>query len=583
MKKFNKFGYAGAIALATAMSFSACSSDDEMENINPSYDGSTVKTQFSISLTQKAKKSGRMTSDEVGNGDFKEISDVKLYHLSTSPAEASTIDGIVTNVNAISSFNYQNQTTKLNGNVYDITIPVETSHFLFYGQTAADTKGETLPTYPATPVGATVGGIVFTPSKILAGDNATQFGTAYTNIITTLNAVNAALTNSNLPSSVQAEAKILKTLTTASSEHILALVEDIYNSVAVQYAGIPEGGADKQTVADALEAIKNAGFTVDGNELSWATDPVFPTKYGLPSGAVAVAFDTEFKKVEVGSNTADGSKGNFYNYAKPAMLMYYANSSTSVRNTSYFDMTPQNSVVTEATEATWAALAANFTEGPVTESTRSVIMTKQVNYAVAQLQTKVQFSENQILDSKDNVVAVPSDGFKVTGLLIGNQKQVDWQFKPTGSNIYTIYDGAMASDAMYAKQKTNQATDNYSDVNYTLVYETQEAEDQDDTESDVYVAIEMVNGENEFYGVGGQRVPAGAKFYIAGTLHVGDKATSEVKSVFKQDYITTANFTISSLKNAYNVIPDLSTPSMEFGMSVNLDWQTGLNFDVEIQ
>jgi hypothetical protein len=116
-----------------------------------------------------------------------------------------------------------------------------------------------------------------------------------------------------------------------------------------------------------------------------------------------------------------------------------------------------------------------------------------------------------------------------------------------------------------------------------LVYETQDALNAEDQTSDVLVALELVNGADDFYGVGGQKVPAGAKFYVAGTLHVGDKATSEVKSVFKQDYITTANFTISSLKSAYNVIPDLATPTMEFGMSVDLGWKNGLNFDVTIQ
>lgn len=591
MKKFNKFGYASAMLLATAMGFTGCSSDDEMENINPTYDGSSVKTQFSISLTQKANKGGRMSSAEVGIGEFQGINNIKLYHLASEPNADAHTEGIVSNITEINGFNYQNTAnTKLNGNVYDIKIPTGTSHFLFYGESKVSSNGETLATYPASALFARVDAIKFTPSKILSGENATAFGTAYAGIVTVLNNVYAALTANGLPASVKAEASTLAQLKTASSDHILALVEDIYNSIVVQAASLPNNAEGKSVIEGALTAIENAGFTKLGDSapysLSWATDPEFPTKYNLPSGAVTVKFENSmFAKADGTSNTADGSQSDFNMYAKPAKLMYFANSTTSVRNTSYFDMVAQTPVA-NASESDWAALAANFTEGRVAETTRSVIMTKPVNYAVAQLQTKVQFTEEEILDSKRAVVEIPSGGFKVTGILIGNQKEVDWEFKPTGTNIYTIYDGAMASVDMYAKQKTNAATDNYSDVNYTLVYETQAAQNADDHESDVFVALELVNGANDFYGVEGQKVPAGAKFYITGVLHVGDKysdAEDAVNSVFKQDYITTANFTISSLAGAYNTIPDLATPSMEFGMSVDLEWKTGLNFDVTIQ
>ena len=34
-----------------------------------------------------------------------------------------------------------------------------------------------------------------------------------------------------------------------------------------------------------------------------------------------------------------------------------------------------------------------------------------------------------------------------------------------------------------------------------------------------------------------------------------------------------------SLKSAYNVIPDLRSPKLEFGLSVNLEWKEGLTFE----
>lgn len=87
-------------------------------------------------------------------------------------------------------------------------------------------------------------------------------------------------------------------------------------------------------------------------------------------------------------------------------------------------------------------------------------------------------------------------------------------------------------------------------------------------------------------------VPAGAKFYLLGTLTpsngTGYDAT-KLNQVFKQDYVTTANFTIvtnndeghdKGLGAAYNVIPDLRTPALSIGLSVDLTWQSGLTFDI---
>ena len=53
--------------------------------------------------------------------------------------------------------------------------------------------------------------------------------------------------------------------------------------------------------------------------------------------------------------------------------------------------------------------------------------------------------------------------------------------------------------------------------------------------------------------------------------------------VFLQDYITTAKLTIgeNSLKNAYNVVPDLRSPKLELGLSVDLKWEKGITFEQE--
>ena len=48
-----------------------------------------------------------------------------------------------------------------------------------------------------------------------------------------------------------------------------------------------------------------------------------------------------------------------------------------------------------------------------------------------------------------------------------------------------------------------------------------------------------------------------------------------------QDFITTAHFVIgpNALQAAYVTVPDLRTAKMSFGLSVDLDWKDGLEFN----
>ena len=92
------------------------------------------------------------------------------------------------------------------------------------------------------------------------------------------------------------------------------------------------------------------------------------------------------------------------------------------------------------------------------------------------------------------------------------------------------------------------------------------------------------NTGQDFYGKDGI-VPNGGKFYLVGQLNPTSKTLTNVTnvSVFLKDYTTTATVKISSLQNAYNTIPDLRANEMELGLSVDLEWTTGVSYDVEIQ
>jgi hypothetical protein len=139
----------------------------------------------------------------------------------------------------------------------------------------------------------------------------------------------------------------------------------------------------------------------------------------------------------------------------------------------------------------------------------------------------------------------------------------------TGISAYTVYDNVI-DPAIVAKKDG----DNYSDFVSTLVLEN-------GTEN-VMVAVEMLNDKADFYGANNQLIPLNSKFYVVAELDA-TKATQTDGHVFKQDYTTTARLTLKDLTTAYNTIPDLRTPELELGFSVNLDWQTGHTYDINFQ
>ena len=135
----------------------------------------------------------------------------------------------------------------------------------------------------------------------------------------------------------------------------------------------------------------------------------------------------------------------------------------------------------------------------------------------------------------------------------------------------------------------------------------------------MYVALEFVNNTgHDFYGRD-NKIPNGGTFYIAGKLDPDQRPASETtatdagyknnkslgitwptnyalppydtngqtlkqRRVFIQDYMTIAHFVLNknSLKNAYVTVPDLRSLQISLGMSVDLEWQTGLTFEVPL-
>ena len=104
------------------------------------------------------------------------------------------------------------------------------------------------------------------------------------------------------------------------------------------------------------------------------------------------------------------------------------------------------------------------------------------------------------------------------------------------------------------------------------------------------------NSTADFTGVDGI-VAAGQKFYLIAELNPKASGLTPISwpnsntnrfpqfgidRTFVQDYKTCVNLTINTLKNAYVTIPDLRSVKLQLGLSVDLQWQSGLTFNVPL-
>lgn len=564
-KMINKY-FCMAVALAAA-GMTGCSEDEP--NVNPT-EGETVKTSFAISLPYQFGT--RMSGDNVqATGNFLGMQNIRMFPLTTAGADNVALSRMIALGN-IAADGLTNQTKVYN----DVQVDVNTNNFLFYalaGSTAPSTTTAFANGYMTDNLSSGVvntNAIEFKLNRIRKEANFATDGAA---VLQALNDVAAA---SGWSASQDEQLKALYDLyiknKAGSAASVKVLLEDLNNKMTA---------LNTDDVAQAvIEAITTAQDAIDAS--------TFPRDYNLPDGVAQVTWNGnafEFvgnAGVTIGTNAIDPTT-----ICYPAGLYYMAN--TPIKTTDALDPVFPNF-------ANWANFAADWAGTSVTATTRGIALTNPVQYAVASLAVKVkcaystladnakEYAEDPTTGGQTQTITVPADGFKLTGVVIGGQPEtVGWDFKNLDGDhhLMNIYDNAVPADVT-AKFGSE------SPINYTLVLEDLvEAAVSDKTQASVVnIALEFENTSGQsFYGQDGL-VPAGAKFYLVGQLNLnaqqGVTDTTGRTSVFSQDYTTTATFTISSLENAYNGIPDLRASKMKFGLAVDLTWQAGVSFDVTI-
>lgn len=612
MKKFRFFSFASAMLLASAAGMVSCSSDSIEPTDGPGATGQVVKTQFAINIpyggnssTNQAKKVTRMTDEMTQqSGNFRGISDIVLLTFNGNPStagntEATSIIDIGTDGNAYA----QDKHSKL---YRDIEIPVGTSHMLFYGRATRKSGDTDFQAGKITDVGTkTTEKVLANISHELTPINSTANFTTDTDADKIINALNAIAnakvqdgkdytwaaigTETPLPSWLtENEKKFLAAryteFTSLKAGSKTSVVEFIKN---LQTALIGETGA---TTIPAERKLTKEIYDKCGEALTAIESIDFPGKFNLPDGAASLSWIAGESKFAYNApeNVTIGS-GNYINYQNicyPAELSYFVNTTTMVSDKDMSNLSefPAYNDWTNPTGANWTGK--NFEESAVTNTTRTVGLNAPVQYSVAVLKSTVRCNAATLEDNAkqagglaaDQQISVPTDGFKVTGILIGGQPAlVDWQYEPTSSETFanTIYDKKM-NGSMVAKHETSA-----SSANYTLVFDNKKS----DAQSPVYVTLELENNSDKnFYGKDGI-ILKGAKFYLVGQLNpnqTGLTNPNSVNRVFVQDYVTTANFNITDLRSAYNCIPDLRTSGINVGLAVDLDWKSGITFDVDI-
>ena len=625
MVKLNKYAFVGAMMLTGAVGFTACSSDDLAEgpNPNPTFDGEAVKTQFAINIPAAA---GSRLSEDVVQGqdpaEFRGMSNIRLVpflnvaDVASNNAPLTGATSITENAILLADLTNSDLTGTASYKIYnDINLKIGTSAFLFYGeatpQTGDNVNGALVPSYTTGGwVGTTLDQIHFDLKQIYDASKEATRTTSEQDMLKILNAIaNAegwATQTDDTPLKDLYDAFV--SLKAGSSNSILATVQALYNNLNGPQSGVT--GEPATTVKNAINtaittyftanpAAPEATLTFTGDYAKY-NDNGYPTNIGLPDGSVQLSYaepttepeaDGAFTYVtNVDYDTDDNNTMNvaaLNDYVYPASLYYWTNTACRVADESKVDEYDTN----KGNE--WSVLLSSVygnTNGSVTAITRSVGLVNQINYAVARFDLNVKFVGGELLDNgKDwptagqgvaNSITVPADGMTMTGVLVGGQKNVGWDFAQTTTQTkeQTIYDSYLGDNGKGLGVKANTPV-----TAYTLALQTKEKETNPEVAN---FALEFVNNTGEdFVGHDGI-VPAGGKFYLVGQLTTNPTEGGNNKAndyIFEQDHTTVANVTISSLKSAYNCIPDLRTPGLELGLSVNLEWESGLVNDVTIE
>lgn len=594
------------------MLFSACANYDDLEfvpvsdvvkhtQLALSASGSNTATRMSSAVTQ---------ADEQANGShFRGISDLFLLPFQISNNDRDYIkqnfspsgSQVVAGNNTIPSI-YNGANSKY---YLDVAIPVGTNAFLVYGRatgsnsslTERQTNGVLAHEGLTSTVGTTPAGITFSPIQMVSQVTTNHAaGTKGDDIITYLNSIfNQNWADATGYPVLYNFYDMVTAMQAGSSASVIAFVQEIYDAL--------KNSSSANGVSTVISAIENSNYvTVSDGKLSFKEDyQGYPTTdLGLPDGAAVILWNETSHSFEAvtSKNNFNGLNADVTNFVFPAELYYRANSRIHTSEVELTDVNTQAPAIFN--RAAWGNLESDnntsvlkqqlsgnnlFTpNGMVYNTTTIVAITDPLQYAVSRLDLKLTASGETLEDNADTPNPIPVSSLKITGVLVGQQSPVDYLFHSKwaneGDQLYTIYDSKIDEDA---------SAFNASKFTHTLVMET--VKDQE-----VNIAVEIQNNSDFDIVTGTDKhiVPPGCKFYLIGQLNPQEKNADntykfgydpdvpEKNRVFCQDHMTSVTFTVNDLRNAYYVIPPLSSTQLEFSLAV-ASWKISTSVGKELE
>ncbi len=618
-----------AMLAVVALFFVACTSDDDVAAEGELEQG-VVKAEFTISIPQKNggfTRQGLNIVQGQNTPKFRGMQNIELLPfnsvasgvtgetdipsmISLGTAESTTLGYTLSSSDMITlaSYTADNKVYQSQSRLYkDISVPIGTRSFLFYGVARDSTvtsgsanKANGALTRSESP--AKLSDITFTPVPIYEAGTVHQQGSDIAIYLTAI--ANAKYTSDENTETMLTLFPNFTKINAGSWNSVKAAVQEVYKGIydranAGLYKAIADSITKTYTIGGRSVTFASVGSTA--GTLTFSTAYTYPQNegVGLPDGAAYVKWETnKFTAIAQDNLGMNVTPLNLFVY--PASLYYYGLSNiktADVSMQSYYN-----------NSNTWKDILGKYDAAEgfntlVQSTTRSIAIEDEVQYAVGRLDVTVTTKSGsaELRDNDNNVITI-GNNFPITGIIVGNQRPVDYKFETsTSSSNYTIYDSEVkalpTSDVVpYLYPGTNSPS-----TTHTLVLETpattlsaptsSSEEEQSDVNADVPIAVEFMNNSSQtIVGKDKMVIYPNTKFYLIGTLKPYKNTTQKYKGTstninqaFVKDYVTTANFVVESFQNAYNMLPDLRTPKLEIGMSVDLTWEDGITQTITIK
>lgn len=602
------------IAMLILLMLPGCSNDetggtDHVETVN-------VRFVFSMLPRQDQKAVTRMESDVVQQtGMDRGIDDARLLCYSGYPSASSSKIGEMIEFKNTAEEIISSDTTGTDVSEFrQVGVPVGTTHFGFYGTASGYSKThEDRMKYGIIEVaGLSKGsyqgnsGIRFKPVQICKSEADFGGSAVGASLFTLLNELMAVTSTAAAPNDrwetsddtyLKEAYQRMTELKTLSSQHVALMLCAIYKVVSQVQEGAPAyqlANAIMTKIASACATEPAMSSTTADLKEAYQG---FPDDIHLPVGAARINWDATAQKFVVPDVQAYGKQFDILSindYCYPMNLQYQVLSDIVASDT--IVSMPSANKETSVSEQ-WQHLIDSLYSGASTmvqQSTKSVAMKQQVNYAVGKLALKTRIATSDVMyDGHGRVVDV-SKGFTLKGYIIGGQREVDYNFQPvTGSREFAIYDTDLNGGAQTVKRHV------YTEENFVLGLGTS-------ADDEIQIALELVNNGDDFQGADGVIVH-GATFYLVANLAPKEGQnylSGSIDQVFCRDKATTVALTIEGgypdtdgdgkpdpdlddygrvkplkgLATATYGIPRLDVPTISLGLSVNLSWEDGVWF-----